>query len=118
MKILCWNVRGLEGKGRSRQLKEMVDKSRVNIICLRETMKEHFTIAELRELVSGQSFSWNWTTSNGHSGGTLSGVKQGDLDAIDMDDGRYFLSISVENKKDKFNWEIINVYRPIKTKKG
>jgi exonuclease III len=118
MKILCWNVRGLGGKGRSRQLKEMVDKNRVEILCLQETMKEHFTIAELRELVSGQSFSWNWTTSASHSGGTLLGVKQGDLDAIDMDEERYFLSINVENKKDKCSWKIINVYGLVKTEKG
>jgi exonuclease III len=76
MKILCWNVRGLGGKGIRRQLKEMVDKNRVDIIYLQETMKENFTIAELRGLASGQSFSWNWITSSGHLGGTLLGVKQ------------------------------------------
>jgi hypothetical protein len=42
------------------------------------------------------------------------GVKQGDLDAIEMDEGRYFSSMSVENKKDKLCSEIINVYgKPI-----
>jgi hypothetical protein len=35
-----------------------------------------------------------------------------------MDEGRYYSSISIENKKDKFKWEIINVYGPVKTKKG
>jgi exonuclease III len=57
MRILCWNVRGLGGKGRRRQLKEMVTNHRVDVICLQETMNEHFTIVELRGLVSGQSFS-------------------------------------------------------------
>jgi hypothetical protein len=46
------------------------------------------------------------------------GVKQGDLDAIDMDEERYFLSINVENKKDKCSWKIINVYGLVKTEKG
>jgi exonuclease III len=40
MRILCWNVRGLEGKGRRKQLKEMVTMHRVYIMCLQETMKE------------------------------------------------------------------------------
>jgi hypothetical protein len=46
------------------------------------------------------------------------GVKQGDLDAIEMDEGRYFSSMSVENKKDKLCSEIINVYGPVKIEKG
>jgi exonuclease III len=117
MRILCWNVRGLDGKGRRRQLKEMVDINRVDIICLQETMKENFTVAELRGLASGKSFSWNWTASAGHSGGTLLGVKQVDLDATDMDEGKYYLSISIENKKDKFKWEIVNVYGSVQTGK-
>jgi exonuclease III len=45
-------------------------------------------------------------------------VKQRHLDAIEMDEGRYFSSIGVENKKDKLCWEIINVYGPVKTEKA
>jgi exonuclease III len=117
MRILCRNVKGLGGKGRRRQLKERVDINRVDIICLQETMKENFTIAELRGLASGQSFSSNWAASTGHSGGTLLGDKQGDIDATDINEGKYYLSISIENKKDKFKWEIVNVYGPVQTGK-
>jgi exonuclease III len=59
MRILCWNVRGLGGKGRRRQLKEMVTMHRVDIMCLQETMKEQFTVVDLKGLVSGHNFSWN-----------------------------------------------------------
>jgi hypothetical protein len=38
-------------------------------------MKVEFTNTELRNVVGGQSFSWNWTAAKGHSGGTLIGVK-------------------------------------------
>jgi hypothetical protein len=47
-------------------------------------MKTEFSISELRKLVDGQNFSWNWTASQGNSGGTLIRVKQGDLDAEEM----------------------------------
>jgi exonuclease III len=59
MRILYWNVRGLGGKGRKRQLKKMVIMHRVDIMCLQETMKEQFTVAYLRGLVSGHNFSCN-----------------------------------------------------------
>jgi hypothetical protein len=45
------------------------------VICLQETMKTHFSMTDLRNLVGGQSVSWNWTSAKGHSGGTLMGVK-------------------------------------------
>jgi exonuclease III len=66
---------GLGGKGRRRQLRELVSKHRVDVLCLQETMKVEFTNTELRNLVGGHSFSWNWTAAQGHSGGTLIGVK-------------------------------------------
>jgi hypothetical protein len=63
----------------------------VDIFCLQETMKREFSIAEPRGLVGSSRFSWNWTASNGHSGGTLIGVRQGELDVVEMDEGRFFL---------------------------
>jgi exonuclease III len=49
MKALFWNVRGLGGKKRRGQLKELIDKYRVDIFCIQETMKKEFTIGELRK---------------------------------------------------------------------
>jgi hypothetical protein len=66
-----------------------------------------------RKLVGGLSFAWNWTASRGHSGGTVIGVRQGDLDAEEMDEGRFFSSIKVRNRGDGFCWEVINVSRPV-----
>jgi exonuclease III len=90
MRVCFWNIRGLGGKGRRRQLREMIFKQRIDVICLQETMKTHFSLANLRNLVGGQRFSWNWTSARGHSGGTLIGVKQGDLDAKEMGEGEHF----------------------------
>jgi exonuclease III len=88
---------GLERREKRRgQLKELIDKNRVDILCLQETMKREFSISELRGLVGNSNFSWNWTACSGHSGGTLIGVKQGDLDAVEMDEGKNF---KCENKR-------------------
>jgi exonuclease III len=43
MRILFWNIRGVGGKGRIRQLRELVNKHRVEVLCLQETMKKEFT---------------------------------------------------------------------------
>jgi hypothetical protein len=99
MRILCWNIRGLGSKGRRKQLKQWVVSQNVEVICLQETMKENFSIAKLRGLVTGQNFAWNWTMSAGH---LLLRVKQGDLDATVMDEGKFFSSMTIENRKDNF----------------
>jgi endonuclease/exonuclease/phosphatase family metal-dependent hydrolase len=39
MKICFWNIRGLGGKGRRRQLRELIPKHRIDLICLQETMR-------------------------------------------------------------------------------
>lgn len=98
MKILFWNVRGLGEKKRRGQLKELIDKNRVDILYLQETMKREVSISELRGLVGNSNFSWNWTACSGHSGGTLIGVKQGDLDAVEMDEGRFSSSMKVRDR--------------------
>lgn len=48
--------------------------------------------------------------------GTLVGVKQGDLDVIEMDSGEFFSSIKIENRGDKLQWEVINMYGPVQLK--
>jgi exonuclease III len=94
MKILFWNVRGLGGeKG---QLKELINKHRVDVFCLQETMKTKFTLPEHTKLDDRQNFSWNWTASQGQSGGTLIGAKQMNWDAEKMNEGKISLVLGSE----------------------
>jgi hypothetical protein len=54
MRVCFWNIRGLGGKGRRRQLREMIFKQRIDVIYLQETMKTHFSLANLRNLIGGE----------------------------------------------------------------
>jgi exonuclease III len=47
MKILFWNVRGLENAGRRKLLIELVNKHGFDCICLQETIKSSFRQREL-----------------------------------------------------------------------
>jgi hypothetical protein len=74
IKILCWNIRGLGGKGRRKQLKELMYKYKVDVICLQETMKEHFTLSELRELVGNNVLDGTGQLHKGIQGGGGGGL--------------------------------------------
>jgi hypothetical protein len=45
------------------------------------------------------------------------GVKKGDLDALEMEEGKFFPSITIMNQGDNVCWEVSNVYGPIQYEK-
>jgi hypothetical protein len=55
-----------------------------------------------------------WTAAQGHSGGTLIGVRTDDIIVLTKDKGEYFTSMKVTGKQENFTWEVINVYGPVK----
>jgi len=54
MRILFWNIRGLNSGGRKKRLGELMIKHQVDVIYLQETIKQHFTPKELANLARGQ----------------------------------------------------------------
>jgi exonuclease III len=113
MKILFWNIRGLGAEGRRRQLSEIRQTHRVDVMCLQETIKSEFSVGDLSALSEGFSYEWVWTAAQGHSGGTLVGVRTNEITVIGKDNGEFFSSMKIRSKKDEFKWEIINVYGPV-----
>jgi exonuclease III len=113
MKILFWNIRGLGAIGRNKQLSDIRRDHRVDIICLQETIKADFSLWELDNLNEGDPFEWVWTAAQGHSGGTLMGVRTSDINILRKDKGEFFTSMKLVSNLDKFTWEIINVYGPV-----
>lgn len=111
MTILFWNVRGVRAPGQQRKLRELVFEQRVDAICLQETMKDNFSDNELRNLV-GDNFVWRYVAAHGHPGGLLVGTRDMWFDILNWEQGTHFLSISLKNKKDGVQWELINVYGP------
>lgn len=113
MKMMFQNIRGLGGVGRRGQFKDLMQQHHLEVVCLQETIKRDFSDHMLKDLVNGQDFSWVWTEAEGHSGGTLIGVRNGDLDVLAVDKGNFYSSIKMQYIKENVVWEVINVYGPI-----
>lgn len=107
---------GLGGARRRGQLKDLVSFHHPDVVYLQETIKREFSDHLLKDLVNGQHFSWTWTEAEGHSGGTLTGVKEGDIEVISHDEESFFSSIQA-NRKDDVVWEVINVYGPVQNER-
>jgi hypothetical protein len=53
MKALIYNIRGFGQVGRRTQLRDYVRRERLDLIGLQETIKQDFSMAELRSLECG-----------------------------------------------------------------
>jgi len=113
MKILFWNIRGLNSGGRKKQLGELLSKHQVDVVCLQETIKQKFTNRELTSLAGGQDMPWEWIRPEGRSGGLLIGADKDCLEITEYKVGRFIQCLSVKSKEDWFSWGIINVYGPV-----
>jgi len=91
--ILFWNIRGLDSKGRKAQLKKILFEHKVNCVCISESIKQNFTAREVTALGRGNSFTWNWVPSQGHSGGLLLGIDDEIFEVSDYQDCNHFRSI-------------------------
>jgi hypothetical protein len=77
---------------------------------LQETIKQDFTMAELRGLEWGGQFVWNWLPASGHSGGMLLGFREDSFEAGEWKKGDFFLSASVLHRRSKSFWCFFLVY--------
>lgn len=85
----------------------------MDIICLQETIKSDFSLWELDNLNEGDPFEWVWTAAQGHSGGTLLGIRFNVIIVLGKDREEFFTSLKLMSRQDKFKWEITNVYGPV-----
>lgn len=76
MKFLFWNVRGLGGADRKKQLVEVCQQQDVHVLCLQEVISKTFLPSELNRYSRGLDFHWSWVPSRGHSRGLLMGANK------------------------------------------
>lgn len=60
MKIVSFNVRGLGGRVKKRELKKLVNKEKLDMICIQETQFEYITQRVCNSLWGGDDFEWSF----------------------------------------------------------
>ena len=71
LKIISWNVRGLNDRDKRLRVRNLVRKWGPDVICLQETKMESITRAVIRSLWRGQHVDWSYLGFCGASGGVL-----------------------------------------------
>ena len=71
IKILSWNVRGLNDGGKRKLLKSMVRSQKADLVCLIETKMQEMSLKVVKSLGVGRFLDWGAVYARGASGGIL-----------------------------------------------
>jgi hypothetical protein len=110
MKGIFWNSRCLSDLAKTKLLRETSKEQNLAFIALLETGKKDFPQVALNNFSGGRNFVWHWTTPHGRSSGILLGVNLDVLDVGSIDDGDFFVEVSLRDRKSDFKWVLMAVY--------
>jgi exonuclease III len=71
LKIICWNVRGLNDAGKRFRVSNLLKNWKHEVVCLQETKMEKISAGIVRDLWGGSFMKWTVRPASGASGGIL-----------------------------------------------
>ena len=110
LRIVSWNVRGLNEQDKRLWVRNLIRKWKANIVCLQETKLELINKGVICSLWGGQHVDWLYLCSMGASGGVLLMWDNRVVDKVEEAVGHFFVSCKFKNVVDHFVWAFTGVY--------
>lgn len=114
LNILCWNVRGLNGRARRDVVRTLVSQENATVVCLQETKLSAACTRSINEAL-GPAYDYLALPSDGASGGVLLGWRTDVWSAVPTLVGAHSVTAcltSVSRPSDQDPWWITVVYGP------
>ena len=111
LKIISWNVRGLNERDKRLRVSNMVRRWGPDVICLQETKMELIIGAVIRSLWRGQHVDWSYLGSCGASGGVLLMLDTQVVNKVEEVVGRFLVSCRFTSVSDQFVWAFMVLIR-------
>ncbi|KAK1312236.1 hypothetical protein QJS10_CPA07g00623 [Acorus calamus] len=112
LKILIWNVRGLNDRGKQATVKEFIVINKVSIVCLQETKMEVMTQGDIRAISGGKFEGYIFKPSLGASGGILIGWNDRLWKMVDQSIDEFSITVVLEDRVTQWQWMCTSVYGP------
>ena len=71
IKILSWNVRGLNDSNKRKLIKALISSQKVDLVCLQETKMTEMSLGVVRSLGGGRFLEWEVLNARGAVGGVV-----------------------------------------------
>ena len=112
LKIVSWNVRGLNDRDKRLQVSHLLKMWKADIVCLQETKLEFIDRGIIRSLWGIQHVDWLYLGSDGASGGILIMWDRRVVAMTDSAVGHFSISCKFRNVVDQKEWAFSGVYGP------
>jgi exonuclease III len=112
LKILSWNVRGLNDRDKRHQVRYLIKLWGPDVICLQETKMDIITRGMARSLWGIHHLDWVYLGSEGASGGILLMWDRRVVEKIDEAIGLFSVSCKFKCVEEQNEWAFSGVYGP------
>ena len=109
VKIISWNVRGMNDLDKRLRIKNLLNRWKVDIVCLQETKLGLISSRVVRSLWSYPYVDWVFLGSNGASGGILLMWDGRVVEKIEDEVGQFSISCKFKTVMDQHEWMYIGV---------
>ena len=113
VKIISWNVRGVNGPEKRKVIKNFLRGYRVDIVCLQETKVQEMSVELVRSLGVGRRLNWKALNAEGSAGGILLFWDNSRITLVDSIVGSYSVSCLFRMSENGFLWAFSGVYGPV-----
>ena len=113
IKILCWNVRGINDCAKRKLIKGVVRNQKPDLVCLLETKVKDVSLQLVKSVGVGRFLNWASVDARGAAGGLLLFWDNRVLEKLEIESGEYSISVRFRNCTDGFSWIFSGVYGPV-----
>ena len=104
LKIMLWNVRGVNNRDKRKILKAFIRSKKADIVCLQETKIQNMSVGMMRSLGVGRFLDWGTVDAEGSARGILVFWDKRVVKLVDMETGIFSVSCCFRNCTDGFQW--------------
>lgn len=112
IKILSWNVRGLNEAEKRSTIKSLIHKWRADIVCLQETKIEEWSIQWIRQVWGNRWVDWAVLKSTCRSGGIIVLWDKRVWLNREIHQGHHTITCMFDSALEDFRWCFTGVYGP------
>ena len=110
IKILSWNVRGVNDRNKRKIIKALISSQKVDLVCLQETKMTEMSLGVVQSLGVGRFLEWGALNARGAAGGVVVFWDNRVLELVWMEVGLFSISCRFRNCEDGFGWIFSGVY--------
>ena len=112
IKILSWNVKGVNDSSKRKLIKSVVRKQKVDLFCIQETKMQVMSKRVVISLGPRRFLDWRALNAMGSAGGVLICWDKRSLEILEWEEGQFSISCRFRNVGDGVVWVFTGVYGP------